>query len=69
MAIGPPLGIAILVLGLVLLGLGYQASQAPLEQISNTLTGRFTDRTTWYIIGGIVAAASGAFMTIFGRRS
>jgi drug/metabolite transporter (DMT)-like permease len=62
-------GIVALVLGVVLLGVAYQSSNAPLDQISSIVTGRYTDRTMWYLIGGIGLALAGGFLTIFGRRS
>jgi len=34
--------------------------------VSNTFTGRFTQATTWYIIGGIGAAIFGLLLTLFG---
>jgi hypothetical protein len=41
-------GIVVLVLGVVLLIFAYQSSNAPLDQIFSTLTGRYTDQTMWY---------------------
>jgi Protein of unknown function (DUF3185) len=61
-------GIVALVLGAVLLGFAYQSSNAPLDQISSTLTGHYTDQTMWYLIGGIGLALAGGLLTIFGRR-
>jgi LPXTG-motif cell wall-anchored protein len=69
MSFGPPLGIAILIVGIVLLGFGYHFSEAPLEQVSNALTGRFTANTMWYLIVGISMIGIGGFMTVFGRRA
>jgi hypothetical protein len=46
----------------------YKASNAPVDQLSNALTGRFTDRTMWYLIAGIAAAVGGAALVAFGRR-
>jgi LPXTG-motif cell wall-anchored protein len=62
------LGIVALVIGLVLLGFAYHASNAPLDQVSDALTGRFTDQTMWYLILGIVAAVGGVLLVAFGRR-
>jgi drug/metabolite transporter (DMT)-like permease len=61
-------GIVFLGIGVVLLALAYHASKAPLDQLSNTLTGRFTDQTMWYIILGAAAAISGAVLVVFGKR-
>jgi uncharacterized membrane protein len=62
------IGIALIALGAVLLYFGYNASQAPVEQLSETLTGRFTDRTMLYLVGGGVAAVLGLLLAVFGRR-
>lgn len=59
-------GIVLLVLGVVLLVVGMNASHSIADQVSNTFTGRFTQTTTWYIIGGIVAGAVGAVMMLAG---
>jgi drug/metabolite transporter (DMT)-like permease len=61
------LGIVLLVVGAVLLYFGWQSSQSLGDQITETLTGRFTDATMWYIIGGAAALAAGAFLTLFKR--
>ena len=53
------IGIALLVLGVILLFFGYQSSQAADDQIFEALTGRFTESTTWLFIGGGVSAALG----------
>ncbi len=58
-------GIVLLVIGVLLLFFGYQASQSVGEQIAETFTGRFSDETMWYIIGGIAAVVAGAFLAFF----
>jgi hypothetical protein len=62
------LGIAVLILGVVLLGFGYHFSEAPVDQLSNTLTGHYSDSTMWYLIGGVVLAVTGGFLAVSGRR-
>lgn len=52
-------GIALLVAGVLLLFFGWQSSQSMGEQLVETVTGRFTDATMWYFIGGAVAAVVG----------
>ena len=56
-------GVVLLVVGIALLYFGYQSSQSVGGQIAESLTGRFTDETMWYLIGGAAATAAGAFMT------
>ncbi len=63
------LGIAILILGAVLLGFGYHFSQAPMDQISNSLTGRFTDNTMWYIAVGVAMMVGGGLLSVTSKRS
>jgi LPXTG-motif cell wall-anchored protein len=62
------LGAVALVIGLVLIGVAYHASNAPMDQVSNAITGRFTDQTMWYLILGIAAAVGGVLLVAFGRR-
>lgn len=59
------LGIVLLVVGIILLYFGWQSSQSAGEQLKETLTGRFTDETMWFLIGGAAAAVAGAFLTFF----
>jgi LPXTG-motif cell wall-anchored protein len=40
-----------------------------MDQISEALTGRYTDHTMWYLILGIVAAVGGGLLALFGKRS
>jgi hypothetical protein len=61
-------GIVLLTLGIVLLIVGMNASDSLADQVSNTFTGRFTDRTTWYIGGGIVTGVLGVSLLLFGSR-
>lgn len=63
------LGIILLVVAAVLLYFGYTASQGVGEKVHETLTGRFTDSTTWYFVFGIGAAISGVIMMTFGVRT
>jgi len=57
------IGLVLLVVGIGLLYFGYQASQSVGNQLTESLTGRFTDETMWYLIGGAAAAVAGAFLT------
>jgi hypothetical protein len=62
------LGIVLLVIGVVLLIVGVNASHSMADQVSNTFTGRFTQATTWYIIGGGAAALFGLLLVVIGVR-
>ena len=63
------LGVVGIVLGAVLVGVAYDPSNAPMDRISEALTGRYTDHTMWYLILGIVAAVGGGLLALFGKRS
>jgi hypothetical protein len=68
MATNKIVGIVLIVVGAVLLYFGYQASDAPLEQVRETVTGDYSDRTMLYLIGGAAAAVAGVLLTLFGKR-
>lgn len=59
------LALALIVVGGVLLYFGYQSSQGLDDQLSEALTGNFTDETIFYYIGGVVAVVAGL---VFLRR-
>jgi len=61
-------GAVLLVVGVILLIVGMNASHSVADRLSNTFTGRFTEGTTWYIIGGIALAILGLFVALFGGR-
>ncbi len=62
------LGIVIVVVGVVLLLFGLNASDAPMEKVTETVTGRYSDKTMWYLIGGIAAIVGGGLIAFLGRR-
>jgi len=62
------LGFVLLVVGSIAFFYGLNASKSLVEQVSNTFIGRFSDATTWYMIGGIAAALAGLLMLLTGFR-
>ncbi|MFO0860555.1 MAG: DUF3185 family protein [Phycisphaerales bacterium] len=56
------IGIVALVLGIALFVVGLNSSHSVADQVSSTFLGRFTQATTWYIIGGLGAAVFGVLM-------
>jgi len=58
------LGIVLLALGIVLLVIGINASDSLADQLSETFTGKFTDSTSWYILGGIALAVVGGAVAL-----
>lgn len=63
------LGIILLVGGIIALMMGMNASESVVDQVSKTFTGRFTEATTWYILGGSVSAVLGLVMLFTGMRT
>jgi hypothetical protein len=61
-------GMVLLVVGVILLIMGMNASHSAADQISNTFTGKFTHETAWYIFGGGAAGLLGLLMLLFGAR-
>jgi len=66
---GRALAVLLLVLGVVLLIFGINASDAPVDRISESLTGKFTDSTMLYLILGVAGIAVGGGMLALGRRA
>ena len=62
------IGLVLLAVGVTLLIFGYNASQSVGEQIVEGITGRFTDQTMVYLIGGIAAIVGGAALSLWGGR-
>lgn len=62
------IGIVVMAVGAVLLGFAYQSANAPLEQLSNTFTGRYSSQTMWYFAIGVAALVGGGLLAAFGAR-
>jgi len=62
------LGIVLLIIGVIALVIGMNASHSLADQMSNTFTGKFTQATTWYILGGIASAIVGLVLVLFGVK-
>jgi hypothetical protein len=63
------IGLVLIAFGATLLIFGYNASQSVGEKVVEGFTGRFTDQTMAYLIGGIAAVVGGAALAIRGGRS
>ena len=66
------LGAMILVAGVALLIFGANASHSMADQMSNSFYGRFTQGTTWYILGGLGLGGVGLYLlltNLLGRRT
>ncbi|MFN4283696.1 MAG: DUF3185 family protein [Alphaproteobacteria bacterium] len=62
------IGFVLLAVGAILLAFGFNAADAPADQISEALTGQYTDRTMWYLIGGGAAVVAGGLLAFFGPK-
>lgn len=58
------LGLGIAVAGVVFLIVGLNAMDAPLERLSETLTGKYSHETIMYIAGGLAAVVAGAVVAL-----
>lgn len=58
------IGVVLLVLGGILLYFGFNATDSAAEEIGEAITGRYSDETMMYLIGGGVAAVAGLFMLV-----
>jgi len=61
-------GIALLVVGVVLIIFGMQASASLGSRLSELFTGAPSDRTIWLLIAGVAAAIVGIGLLLAGRR-
>ena len=62
------IGLVLVAVGVTLLIFGYNASQSVGEQIVEGVTGRFTNQTMAYLVGGIAAIVGGAALAFWGGR-
>lgn len=63
------IGLVLLVVGIILVIFGLNASDSVADSISEGVTGRFTDKTMWYLIGGGAMAVAGLAMSARGGKS
>ena len=62
------IGIALLVVGVVLIIFGMQASASVGSRLSELFTGAPSDRTIWLLVAGVAAAIVGVGLLLAGRR-
>ena len=63
------LGIVLVVIGALFLYFGYQKTGAVTEKAKQTITGDYTDRTMFYLVGGAAAGIAGiALIALGGAR-
>jgi len=60
------LGLALLVVGVTILLFGLNVSDSVTDTVKEGLTGRYTDTTIWYFVGGAALTVGGAGLAPFG---
>jgi len=60
------LGILLLVVGVGLLLFGLNATESVTETVKEGVTGRYTDKTTWFILSGAAMGLVGILMAFIG---
>jgi hypothetical protein len=63
------LAIVLVVVGMILLFFAYQSSQSIGDQVTEAVTGRFTDSTLWFLALGAASAAAGVGLLLFGKST
>jgi uncharacterized membrane protein len=56
------IGIILLVIGVIALYFGFNATNAPMEEVTEAFTGQYSDQTMVYLIGGAIAGIAGLVM-------
>jgi uncharacterized membrane protein len=64
MSVVQVIGIVLLVVGIILAIIGINASSSLADTVSTTFTGRLTEGTLWYIIGGIAIGLLGLLLAL-----
>lgn len=67
MSIARIIGIILLVIGIVCLVFGFNSSRTVVDKLVEATTGRYTQSTMWYIMGGIAMVIGGLALWVGGR--
>jgi len=62
------LGLALFIVGVVLIAFGVHSMQTPGENVVANVTGHYSNTTMWYIIGGILLVIVGGWLGFMKRR-
>lgn len=62
------IGVAFFAVGALLLGIAYHSTNAPIERLSEAITGRYTNETIWYFASGVAAIIGGGALAAFGTQ-
>jgi drug/metabolite transporter (DMT)-like permease len=64
---GRLLGIVVFFAGVVLIVFGYRGSASSL--LADRLADSYVDYTTWYVMGGVAAAAAGCGLALLAKQA
>lgn len=62
------IGFVLLAVGIMLLVMGYNASQSVGSQFKEAFSGSMSDRATMFYLGGAVVTAVGAYLAFMTRK-
>lgn len=62
------IGFVLLAVGIMLLVMGYNASQSMGSQFKEAFSGSMSDRATMFYLGGAVVTAVGAYLAFMTRK-
>ena len=68
MASNKLIGFVLLAVGIMLLVMGYNASQSVGSQFREAFSGSMSDRATMFYLGGAVVTAVGAYLAFMTRK-
>ncbi len=63
-----PLGLALLVVGVILLVLGISSAESFSSDVSKFFTGSPTDKAVWMMVGGVASLIVGAVLMMRSRN-
>lgn len=61
------LGMILVAVGVVVLGFGINSTRSISEKVVETFSGRFTQQTMFYIIGGVALIVAGIALALVGK--
>ena len=62
------LGFTCLIVGILVLGFGINSTFSVTEKVVEGVSGRYSDNTMWYIIGGVALIAGGGALILTNRK-
>src|SRR5688572_16148349 len=69
MGMNKPVSVALLIIGAILLFYGLKAGDSVGSDVSRAVTGTPTDKTVWFLAGGVIAGMVGLFGLLRGSGS